>query len=65
MPILLFKESEKNPRVIQKVLVLDTVKKSINLGTTNPSGIDLSLKIRSYDVIDPMHCLSSLKIMVE
>ena len=40
------------------------VNESLNLGT-NDNGIDLALKIRSCDVICPMHCLRSLKIVAE
>ena len=38
---------------------------SINLGTTNPQRIDVALKWQSCDVISPMHCLTSLKIVAE
>ena len=41
------------------------VNKSINLGTTNAHRIGLALKIWSWYVISPMHCLTSLKIMVD
>ena len=41
------------------------VNTSINLVTTNTYRIDLALKVRSCDVISPMHCLTSPKIVVE
>ena len=41
------------------------VNKRINLGTTSAQIINLALKERSSDVIRPMHCLTSLKILAE
>ena len=41
------------------------VNKSINSGTTSNHKIDLALKIQSSDVISPMHCRTSLKIVAE
>ena len=38
---------------------------SIKLGTTNTHRIDLALKMRSCDIISPMHCLTSLSILAE
>ena len=41
------------------------VNKSLNLGTTNTDRIDLALKFLRFDVISPMHCLTSLKKLAE
>ena len=38
---------------------------SINLGSTYAHRIDLALKIWSCDVISPMRCPTSLKIVAE
>ena len=38
------------------------VSKSINFGTTNAQKIDLALKVRSCQVISPMHRMTCLKI---
>ena len=39
------------------------VNKSIHLGNTNTQRIDLAFKEQSCDVISPMHCLTSIKIV--
>ena len=41
------------------------VNNSINLAITNTQRIDLALKVRSRDVISPMHCLNCMKILVQ
>ena len=38
---------------------------SKNLGTPNAHGIDLALKVWSCDIISPMHCLTSPKMVAE
>ena len=41
------------------------VNKSFNLPTTNAERIDLTLNVRSCDIISPMLCLTSLYMLAE
>ena len=54
---------EEKKKHIRKEVIMNRT--SINLGTTNPQRIALSLKVRCCDVISPMHCLTNLKVVAE
>ena len=60
-------KAESISKLIEKGWALQpaVVNESINLGTTTAQRIDLALKVRSHNVISPMHCLTSLKILAE
>ena len=58
-----YREDETKAKQVRGKLRPSLVDISFNLGTTNTQRIDLALKVRSCDVISPMHGLTSLNIL--